>query len=398
MLQRLLCLMLCLSLLPFSAVQADDAVTQVEELLQSVPKTDSLENQQLRESYQQALQYARDAQRYREQGKAYQQILIDYPKESARLKESLHNYQPQPRPPLSSLKEETLRQAISLSSNRQINLRKERQAVTDSLNQLESTGQEYHVRVDELRKQLLQTRSQLDRLSFSNESDRLQEAQQLATRLKEQSLSDRIQMLELEQLSAQQRNDLGKLKLQELNLAITDEDEWQNSLLNQQNQLRREKTEQALAESERLRRQLTSDLPLLQEQQQQNQALSLQLGALEDQIERVQDEQRGVDTSLSGLNDLVNSVREQLEWLQISNAYGENLRSKLADLPAYFPLEKLESDIVKARMAKYQYETEQDALKDPVQIRNELLSGDEITLDRAQRPCSTTCSRPDDNC
>ena len=385
MLQRLLCLMLCLSLLPFSAVQADDAVTQVEELLQSVPKTDSLENQQLRESYQQALQYARDAQRYREQGKAYQQILIDYPKESARLKESLHNYQPQSRPPLSSLKEDALRQAISLSSNRQINLRKERQAVTDSLNQLESTGQEYHVRVDELRKQLLQTRSQLDRLSFSNESDRLQEAQQLATRLKEQSLSDRIQMLELEQLSAQQRNDLGKLKLQELNLAITDEDEWQNSLLAQQNQLRREKTVQALAESERLRRQLTSDLPLLQEQQQQNQALSLQLGALEDQIERVQDEQRGIDTSLSGLNDLVNSVREQLEWLQISNAYGENLRSKLADLPAYFPLEKLESDIVKARMAKYQYETEQDALKDPAQIRNELLSGDEITLDRAQR-------------
>ncbi|MGE6218115.1 miniconductance mechanosensitive channel MscM, partial [Aeromonas media] len=285
----------------------------------------------------------------------------------------------------SSLKEEALRQAIGLSSNRQINLRKERQAVTDSLNQLESTGQEYHVRVDELRKQLLQTRSQLDRLSFSNESDRQQEAQQLATRLKEQSLSDRIQMLELEQLSAQQRNDLGKLKLQELNLAITDEDEWQNSLLNQQNQLRREKTEQALAESERLRRQLTSDLPLLQEQQQQNQALSLQLGALEDQIERVQDEQRGIDTSLSGLNDLVNSVREQLEWLQISNAYGENLRSKLADLPNYFPLEKLESDIVKARMAKYQYETEQDALKDTVQIRNNLLSGDEITLDRAQQ-------------
>ena len=385
MLQRLLCLMLCLSLLPFAAAQADDAVTQVEELLQSVPKTDSPENQQLRESYQQALQYARDAQRYREQGKAYQQILIDYPKESARLKESLHNYQPQSRPPLSSLKEEALRQAISLSSNRQINLRKERQAVTDSLNQLESTGQEYHVRVDELRKQLLQTRSQLDRLSFSNESDRQQEAQQLATRLKEQSLSDRIQMLELEQLSAQQRNDLGKLKLQELNLAITDEDEWQNSLLNQQNQLRREKTEQALAESERLRRQLTSDLPLLQEQQQQNQALSLQLGALEDQIERVQDEQRGIDTSLSGLNDLVNSVREQLEWLQISNAYGENLRSKLADLPNYFPLEKLESDIVKARMAKYQYETEQDALKDTVQIRNNLLSGDEITLDRAQQ-------------
>lgn len=383
MLQRLLTLLL-FCLVPLSSAWAEDAVTQAEALLQSVPKSDTPENQKLRESYQQALQFAREAERYREQSKAYQQILIDYPQESSRLKESLHNYQPAARAPLSRLKEETLRQAIGLSNNRQLNLRKERQGVMDSLNQLESTGQEYHLRVDDLRKQLQLTRSQLDRLSLGSESDRLLEAQQLVTRMKEQSLSDRIQMLELEQLSAQQRNDLGKLKLQELNLAIADEDEWQTSLLNQQNQLRREKTEQALAESERLRKQLTSDMPLLLEQQKQNQALSLQLSGLEDEIERVQDEQRTIDKNLFTLNELVNSVREQLEWLQISNAYGENLRSKLADLPAYFPLDKLESAIVNARRAKYQYETEQDDLADPRQLREQLLAGEEVTLDRSQ--------------
>ncbi|HHQ4555629.1 TPA: miniconductance mechanosensitive channel MscM, partial [Aeromonas veronii] len=169
-----------------------------------------------------------------------------------------------------------------------------------------------------------------------------------------------------------------------LNLAIADEDEWQASLLTQQNQLRREKTEQALEESERLRKQLTTDMPLLLEQQQQNQALSIQLGTLEDQIERVQDEQRSVDKNLFELNELVNSVREQLEWLQISNAYGENLRSKLSDLPAYFPLDKLESAIVNARMAKYQYESEQDGLKDTRQLRDKLLAEEEVTLDRPQ--------------
>ncbi|MGU5764359.1 miniconductance mechanosensitive channel MscM [Aeromonas allosaccharophila] len=384
MLQRLLTLLLLSLLLLPPAVRADDAIDQIEALLQSVPKSDTPENQKLRESYQQALQFAREAERYREQSKAYQQVLIDYPKESARLKESLHNYQPADRPPLTSLKEEALRQAIGLSSNRQLNLRKERQGVMDSLNQLESTGQEYHLRVDDLRKQLQLTRSQLERLSFSSESDRQQEAQLLLTRMKEQSLSDRIQMLELEQLSAQQRNDLGKLKLQELNLAIADEDEWQASLLTQQNQLRREKTEQALEESERLRKQLTTDMPLLLEQQQQNQALSIQLGTLEDQIERVQDEQRSVDKNLFELNELVNSVREQLEWLQISNAYGENLRSKLSDLPPLFPLDKLESAIVNARMAKYQYESEQDGLKDTRQLRDKLLAEEEVTLDRPQ--------------
>ncbi|WP_429010518.1 miniconductance mechanosensitive channel MscM [Aeromonas allosaccharophila] len=384
MLQRLLTLLLLSLILLPPAVRADDAIDQIEALLQSVPKSDTPENQKLRESYQQALQFAREAERYREQSKAYQQILIDYPKESARLKESLHNYQPADRPPLTSLKEEALRQAIGLSSNRQLNLRKERQGVMDSLNQLESTGQEYHLRVDDLRKQLQLTRSQLERLSFSSESDRQQEAQLLLTRMKEQSLSDRIQMLELEQLSAQQRNDLGKLKLQELNLAIADEDEWQASLLTQQNQLRREKTEQALEESERLRKQLTTDMPLLLEQQQQNQALSIQLGTLEDQIERVQDEQRSVDKNLFELNELVNSVREQLEWLQISNAYGENLRSKLSDLPPQFPLDKLESAIVNARMAKYQYESEQDGLKDTRLLRDKLLAEEEVTLDRPQ--------------
>ncbi|WP_421259902.1 miniconductance mechanosensitive channel MscM [Aeromonas sp. 600774] len=384
MLQRMLTFLL-LSLLLLPAAQADDAIAQTEALLQSVPKSDTPENQKLRESYQQALQYAREALRYREQSKAYQQILIDYPKESARLKESLHNYQPAARPPLASLKEEALRQAIGLSSNRQLNLRKERQGVMDSLNQLESTGQEYHLRVDDLRKQLQLTRSQLERLSFSSESDRQQEAQLLLTRMKEQSLSDRIQMLELEQLSAQQRNDLGKLKLQQLNLAIADEDEWQASLLAQQNQLRREKTELALKESERLRKQLTTDMPLLLEQQQKNQALSIQLGTLEDQIERVQDEQLTIDKNLFELNDLVNSVREQLEWLQISTAYGENLRSKLSDLPAYFPLDKLESEIVNARMAKYQYESEQDGLKDTRQLRDKLMAEEEVTLDRPQQ-------------
>ena len=43
-------------------------------------------------SYQQALQYAQDAQRYQGRGKAYQQILIDYPRGPLRLKEGLLAY------------------------------------------------------------------------------------------------------------------------------------------------------------------------------------------------------------------------------------------------------------------------------------------------------------------
>ncbi|PJG59059.1 miniconductance mechanosensitive channel MscM [Aeromonas cavernicola] len=372
-----------LVILPLS-LHAENVITQTEELLQSVPKSDTPENQKLRETYQQALQLAKEAERYREQSKVYQQVMIDYPKESTTLKDRLHDYQPRTRPALTSLQEEALRQAIGLSNNRLLNLRKERQGVMDNLSQIKNTGQEYHQRIDDLRKQLQATRAQLERPSIVSEADRLLEAQLLLTRMKERSLSDRIQMLELEQLSAQQRKDLGKLKLQDLNLAITDEDEWQSNLMIYQNQLRREKTDRALAESERLRKQLTSDVPVLQELQQNNQALSIELGALEADIERVQDDQWEVDQSLSHLNLLDDSVREQLEWLQISNAFGENLRNKLADLPAYFPLDKLESAIVQARMVKYQYDVELEWLKNPEQAQQDLLDEDTI-LDRPQQ-------------
>ncbi len=59
MLQRLLTLLLLSLLLLPPTVRADDAIAQAESLLQSVPKSDTPENQKLRESYQQALQFAR---------------------------------------------------------------------------------------------------------------------------------------------------------------------------------------------------------------------------------------------------------------------------------------------------------------------------------------------------
>ena len=55
MLQRLLTLLLLSLILLSPAVRADDAIDQIEALLQSVPKSDTPENQKLRESYQQAL-------------------------------------------------------------------------------------------------------------------------------------------------------------------------------------------------------------------------------------------------------------------------------------------------------------------------------------------------------
>ena len=50
----------------------------------------------------------------------------------------------------------------------------------------------------------------------------------------------------------------------------------------EQNQLRRDKTEQALAESERLRKQLTSDMPLLLEAREEVLALLRRHGSLEE--------------------------------------------------------------------------------------------------------------------
>lgn len=363
-------------------------IPQIEQQLATVPQGDAPENLKLREALQQALQAAREGERYRAQIQNYQEALVSYPQSSQALKERLQDWRPPQRSQLNRLNEADLSLAMSKSSNRQLELRRQRQTLTDELSQMESGGFDYHQRVDELRRQLLQVRQQNERLTLSAESGRLDEANRLLNQVREQSLSDRIMMLELEQLSSPQRTDLAKLRLQEVNLAITDEDEWQASLLARQNQLRREKTEQALAESERLRQQLTSDQPLLQEMQQYNQTLSLRLGTLEDEIDTVQQEQKQVDQRLGELGELSNTLREQLEWLQVSNAYGENLRSKLGDLPPPYPLGKLENGIVQTRISKHQYENELAGLTDLTLSKRQLEQA--ATLDRAQQPLLDT--------
>ena len=128
MLQRLLCLMFCLSLLPFSSPRPMMPSPRSRNCCRKAfPKTESPENQQLRESYQQALQYARDAQRYREQGaRPTSRSSSTTPRSRPGSRRAAQLPAPVPSP--SPLKGgDALRQAISLSSNRQINLRKERQ-------------------------------------------------------------------------------------------------------------------------------------------------------------------------------------------------------------------------------------------------------------------------------
>ena len=97
---------------------------------------------------------------------------------------------------------------------------------------------------------------------------------------------------------------------------------------------------------------------------------------------RVQDEQRAPWISLSGSNDLGHQLPEQLGGCRNQQPAARTCANWPICQPA--PLEKLESAIVKARMAKYQYRPNRmpwGSGADPQQ----LLSGDGITLDRGQR-------------
>ncbi|MBZ6065466.1 miniconductance mechanosensitive channel MscM [Aeromonas schubertii] len=378
---RRLLLLLALFLAPL--VHGEEQLIQIEQQLAAIPSADTPENQKLREPLQQALQAAREASHYRELAEKYQTELINYHQTSSQLKAQVQGWQPPRRLPTEQLNDSNLGLEMSKTARRQLELRRQRQGLLDELSQIESGGLDYHQRVDALRRQLIQVRQQADKLQLGGESGRLAEANRLLLQVREQSLGERIAMLELDQLSAPQRIDLAKLRLQEVNLAITDEDEWQSTLVSRQDQLRREKSERILAESERLRKQLKGDQPLLQEQQQYNSSLSLQLETIEESIDRVRQEQSRVDKRLQELSELGSALREQMEWLQVSDAYGEDLRGKLSELPAPYPLPKLESLIVKTRVAKRQYDNELAELGDLAQARSRVEQGE--TLDRPQQ-------------
>ncbi|MGO1793667.1 MAG: miniconductance mechanosensitive channel MscM [Oceanisphaera sp.] len=368
-------ILLLLALLFPSPLLADQSVADIEARLNAVPEGDSAELKKRREDYNQALQLVHESERYKKQAATFKDFMDDYPSAIKKLEQQQANLSPPSLDYITQLDEDSAQQALVEAQAHRLRLRRQREELTNSLNLQELSGNGLHDLLDDLRQQLRNTQQSLDRLQFSDTRSRQENAVRTVVMAREQKLQHHIQALELEELSSGNKDSINRLKLDILHRQLKDIDTVIDALQQRQNELRRATTEATIAESDRLLDKVEADSKLLVEQQAVNQRLSAQLSEKSRAVEALQLEYQTVERTASELADMKGNLKEQLEWLQVSRGFGENLRNRLSELPKPYSLAQLEARIVQSRVDKYGYQESLDSLRN-THYRTELLLSD----------------------
>ncbi len=194
----------------------------------------------------------------------------------------------------------------------------------------------------------------------------LAQAQLAARQAESAAQKARVDELDLAQLSANNRQELARMRGEVHQRKAGQLDAYLQQLRNQLNNRRQQEAEQALEKTEQLAEN-SGELPInISKQFSVNRELS---GALNQQAQRmdlVASQQRTAVNQTIQVRQALSTIREQSQWLGVSNVLGEALRAQVARLPEMPKPQQLDSEMGQLRVQRLHYE---DLLEHQQQLR-----------------------------
>ncbi len=165
-----------------------------------------------------------------------------------------------------------------------------------------------------------------------------------------------VDELELAQLSANNRQELARLRSELAEKQSQQLDAYLQALRNQLNSLRQREAERAL-ESTELLAENSAGLPEgIVEQFKVNRGLSQALNQQAQRMDLVASQQRQATSQTLQVRQALNTLREQSQWLGVSNMLGEALRAQVARLPEMPKPQQLDTEMAQLRVHRMRYE------------------------------------------
>ncbi|SQJ33121.1 Potassium efflux system KefA protein [Salmonella enterica subsp. enterica serovar Heidelberg] len=166
------------------------------------------------------------------------------------------------------------------------------------------------------------------------EVPRLARRKSLSMQAESAKLKALVDELELAQLSANNRQELARLRSELAEKQSQQLDAYLQALRNQLNSLRQREAERALESTELLAEKQAPVLPEgIVEQFKVNRELSQALNQQAQRMDLVASQQRQATSQTLQVRQALNTLREQSQWLGVSNMLGEALRAQVARLP-----------------------------------------------------------------
>ncbi len=349
----LLLLIMLLSLPLQAATQPNEA--QLRKELKQAEANKGMANQaEIVQALQGALSWLADAKESDIRTQQYQKAIDNFPKLTRELRQQLAQENGNPLPVPDNMSTSELEQQVLQISSQLLELSRLSQQEQDRAREISDSLSQLPQQQSEARRILAEISTRIQ--AQSNSSTPAAQAQLALLQAEAIARKAKVNELELSQLSANNRQELSRLRAELYKKRQERVDAQLLTLRNNLNNQRQQTAEKALERTELLAEK-GGDLPeSIIQQLQINRDLSQALNQQAQRIDLISSQQRQAATQTQKVRQALSTIREQAQWLGVSTALGETLRAQVARLPDVPKSQQLDRDMAQLRVQRLQYE------------------------------------------
>lgn len=313
------------------------------------------------EALQSAINWLTERKESQNNSQQYQRVIDDFPKMTQELRRQLTLEEAKILPNGENLPASDLEQLILQTSSQlleQARLLQQEQdrtrEISDSLSQLPQQQTEARRALTEVQRRL--------QAQGNNQTTPLALAQLALLQAEAAARKAKVDELDLAQLSANNRQELARMRAEVYKTRHEKIDVQLQALRNNLNSQRQREAERALEKTEQLAEQ-NGDLPAsLRKQLQINRELSAALNDQAQQMDLISSQQRQAAAQTLQVRQALSTIIEQSQWLSASTALGETLRAQVAILPEMPKPRQLDSAMADLRVQRLNFENQLESL------------------------------------
>ena len=359
----ILVLSLCLSTAALAATvpetsQLKQALDEAKAAKSSPAQADQVQ------SLEAAINYLSERDASLDRAKQYQQVIDDFPRLARELRQQITSLDDSSKIVRGTMSSAQLDQEILQVSSQLLEEGRQAQQEQDRAREISDSLSQLPQQQTDARRAMTESDRRLQ--SSAGAASPQAQAQQWARQAENALNKARVDELELAQLSANNRQELARMRADLHQRKAAQLDNYLQSLRNQLNEQRQREAELALARTEQLAENSGDLPPAISDQFHVNRDLS---GALNQQAQRmdlVASQQRLATNQIIQVRQALSTLREQSQWLGASNLLGEALRAQVARLPEMPKSQQIDNEMAQLRVQRLRYEDllqQQDALR-----------------------------------
>ncbi|WP_264273288.1 miniconductance mechanosensitive channel MscM [Duffyella gerundensis] len=344
---------LCLSQ-PLLAAALPDADQIKQDLAQAKSEKNGTAQPELVQSLEATLNFLDERDASLQQAQQYQQVIDDFPRLARDLRQQIASLADSTKTVRSNMSSAELDQEILQVSSQLLEESRQAQQEQDRARDISDSLAQLPQQQTDARRAMSETERRLQNQPTA--ATPLVQAQTNARLAESAAQKARIDELELAQLSANNRQELARMRSEVHQRKAEQLDDYLQALRNQLNTQRQREAELALARTEQLAEN-SGDLPAnITDQFRVNRELSAALNQQAQRMDLVASQQRQATNHTIQVRQALSTIREQSQWLGASNLLGEALRAQVARLPEMPKSQQLDSEMGQLRVQRLHYE------------------------------------------